>query len=40
MREVIVAIDPIGCGVERHVEREDVVRCRDCYYHMGERRGE
>lgn len=31
MREVIVAIDPMGCGIERHVEREEVVRCRDCY---------
>lgn len=35
MREVIVAIDPIGCGVERHVEREEVVRCRDCK-HFGQ----
>lgn len=30
MREVIVAIDPIGCGMARHVEREEIVRCRDC----------
>lgn len=32
MREVIVAIDPMGCGMARHVEREEIVRCRDCYY--------
>lgn len=30
MTEVIVAIDPIGEGLARHVMREEVVRCRDC----------
>lgn len=30
MREVIVAIDPIGEGLAHHVMREEVVRCRDC----------
>lgn len=31
MTEVIVAIDPIGEGLARHVMREQVVRCRDCF---------
>ena len=29
---MIVAVDPIGCGMARHVEREEIVRCRDCLY--------
>lgn len=32
MREVIVAIDPIGCDAYRHIECEEIVRCRDCIY--------
>lgn len=30
MKEMLVAIDPIGEGMFRYIHRKEVVRCRDC----------